>query len=72
MTNNKNIVICKADKGNSIAVLDKTDYFTKAQEILKLNQLKLLKNSLLKEKEASVNKYLQKLYKENVIAQKLF
>ena len=72
LKNNKNIVICKADKGNSIIILDKTDYITKAQEILTLNQFKPLKNSPLKEKEASMNKYLHKLYKENVIDQKLF
>ena len=72
LKNNKNIVICKADKGNAIVVLDKIDYITKAQEILKLNQFKLLKTSPLKEKEASMNKYLHKLYKENVIDQKLF
>ncbi|CAF4780152.1 unnamed protein product, partial [Rotaria sp. Silwood2] len=35
LKSNNNIVICKADKGNSIVILDKETYIKKAEEILK-------------------------------------
>ena len=67
LRNNRNIVICRADKGNCIVILDKKDYIEKINQILELKQFKSAKDTLLIEKENSMNKYILKLYKENVI-----
>ena len=44
LKSNNNIVICKADKGNCIAILDKEAYMKKAEDILKGQQFKPLSN----------------------------
>ena len=67
LRNNRNIVICRADKGNCIVILDKKDYIEKINQILELKQFKSAKDTLLIEQENSMNKYILKLYKENVI-----
>ena len=62
LRNNRNIVICRADKGNCIVILDKKDYIKKINQILELKQFKSAKDTLLIEKENSMNKYILKLY----------
>ncbi|CAF3764573.1 unnamed protein product [Rotaria sp. Silwood1] len=67
LRNNHNIVICRADKGNCIVILDKKDYIEKINQILELKQFKNAKDSSLTEKENSMNEYIVKLHKDNVI-----
>jgi hypothetical protein len=69
---NKSIVICKADKGNAIVVLDKNEYIAKAKLLLENKQFKRTKNNLIEEKEKEMNKYLQSLLKSNTIDKQLF
>ncbi|CAF0928873.1 unnamed protein product [Rotaria sordida] len=72
LKSNENIVICKADKGNSIVILDKQSYIEKAQEILKGNQFQALNNSKFhQERENKLNKYIYSLFQEGIINQKL-
>ena len=44
LKSNNSIVICKADKGNCIVILDKELYMSKAEEILKGKQFEMLKD----------------------------
>ncbi|CAF4967596.1 unnamed protein product, partial [Rotaria sp. Silwood1] len=44
LKSNNTIIICKADKGNSIVILDKETYMKKAKEILKGKQFEPLHN----------------------------
>jgi hypothetical protein len=46
LESNKNIMICKADKGNCIVVLDKEAYMRKSEEILKGKQFEPLKDEI--------------------------
>ncbi|CAF0930575.1 unnamed protein product [Didymodactylos carnosus] len=64
---NHNTVICRADKGNSIVVLDKKDYITKMEVILQLKQFKFTKQPPLISREKSMNMYILKLLNDNVI-----
>ena len=72
LKNNQNIVICRADKGNCIVVLNKDDYNKKAEDILKLKQFTHTRKSLLTEKEKDMNKYILKLLKDKVIDKQLY
>jgi hypothetical protein len=72
LKNNNNIIICRADKGNAIVVLDKNDYISKMNDILKQKQFKNTKELTLIEKEKSMNKYILKLYKNKVIDQETY
>ncbi|CAF1111825.1 unnamed protein product [Didymodactylos carnosus] len=67
LKNNKNIIICRADKGNAVVVIDKIDYINKMNDILKQKQFKGAKESILKEKEKFMNKYILKLHNDKVI-----
>ena len=55
---NNNIIICKADKGNCIVILDKEDYIEKAKEILRKKQFMKTNKSLLDQKEKQLNEYI--------------
>ncbi|CAF3880073.1 unnamed protein product [Rotaria sp. Silwood1] len=46
LKSNTNIVICKADKGSCIVILDKEAYMKKAEDILKGEQFEPLNNKL--------------------------
>ncbi|CAF5034961.1 unnamed protein product, partial [Rotaria sp. Silwood1] len=72
LKNNNNIIICRADKGNAIVVLDKNEYINKMNDILKQKQFKSTKGLTLLEKEKSMNKYILKLYKDKVIDQETY
>lgn len=73
LKNNTNIVICRADKGNAIVVMDKTDYENKLEQLLTLQQFKPTSKSLLKEKEEKLNGYLRQLYEyDEVLNKQLF
>jgi hypothetical protein len=72
LKNNNNIVICRADKGNAVVVLDKTDYINKMNIILEQKQFKYTKRSILAEKEKILNKYISKLHKEKVIDKEIY
>ena len=50
---NDKTIICQAEKGNCIVILDKTDYFKRAEQILKLKQFRRTKKSLLNENKNS-------------------
>ncbi|CAF4294003.1 unnamed protein product [Rotaria socialis] len=69
---NTNIIICRAGKGNYIAILDKQDYINKAEEILKLKQFRHTEKSLLNEKEKSMNSYISKLLKDKIVDKHLY
>ena len=69
---NRNIIICKADKGNCIVLLNKEDYIEKANEILNKKQFMKTTKSLLEEKEKHLNQYILKLSKEKIIDKKLY
>ncbi|CAF2854046.1 unnamed protein product [Rotaria sp. Silwood2] len=72
LKSNKNIVICKADKGNSIVILDREVYIKKAEDILKGKQFEQLKyDKFYLEREEELNKYILSLYNNNVIDSKL-
>ena len=72
LKSNDSIVICKADKGNCIVILDKESYTRKAEEILKGKQFELLKDDKFhRKREEELNKYVYSLLKEGVIDQKL-
>ncbi|CAF3386823.1 unnamed protein product [Rotaria sp. Silwood2] len=72
LKSNKNIVIAKADKGNSIVILDKESYIKKAEQILKGNQFQEINNkNYHQERENELNKYIYALLKEGIIDQKL-
>ena len=59
LKSNNNIVICKADKGNCIVILDKEAYMKKAEEILKGKQFEPLNNDKFhREREEELNKYI--------------
>ena len=60
---NKNIVICKADKGNSVVILVKKDYIKKAEDILINKQFKEVNNPPLEENEKAMNNYVLNLLK---------
>ena len=73
LKSNKNIVICKADKGNCIVVLDKEAYLRKAEEILRGQQFEALKDAKFhQEREAELNKYVLELLRQGVIDKKLY
>ena len=71
---NKNIIICRPDKGRGVVILDKEDYVTKMNTILndhatfeKLSHLDPLKNNLLLEDK--VNRFLKKLINDGYITE---
>ena len=69
---NPNIIICKADKGNCIVILDKDDYIKKADDILNQKQFVDTNKSLLGEKEKQLNKYILQLLNEKIIEKQLY
>ncbi|CAF1378830.1 unnamed protein product [Adineta ricciae] len=72
LKSNKNIVICKADKGNSIVILDREVYIKKAEDILKGEQFQQLDNDKFhQEREDELNKYISSLHKDKIIDSKL-
>ncbi|CAM4847911.1 unnamed protein product [Rotaria magnacalcarata] len=72
LKSNKNIVIVKADKGNSSIVLEKESYLKKAEEILKGNQFQEITNkNYHQERENELNKYIYSLLKDGIIDQEL-
>ncbi|CAF1389693.1 unnamed protein product [Adineta ricciae] len=72
LKSNKDIVICKADKGNSIVILDRDVYTKKAEDILRGEQFEQLDSDKFHlEREEELNKYMLFLYKENVIDNRL-
>ncbi|CAF4132797.1 unnamed protein product, partial [Rotaria sordida] len=72
LKSNNNIVICKADKGNYIVILDKEAYMKKAEDILKGDQFELLINDKFHRKwEEELNKYIFSLFKEGTLDNKL-
>jgi len=72
LKSNKNIVICKADKGNSIVILDREIYMKKAEEILKGEQFHLLNNDKFHgEREKELNRYIFSLFKNGTLDNKL-
>lgn len=72
LKSNENIVICKADKGNSIVILDKSTYMNKAEEILKGKQFESLSNDKFhQQQEEELNKFVFSLFKKGIIDNKL-
>ncbi|CAM4987568.1 unnamed protein product, partial [Rotaria socialis] len=72
LKSNNNIVICKADKGNTSVILDKETYMEKADKILKGKQFEPLNNDKFhREQEEKLNKYIFSLCKKGVIDNKL-
>ncbi|CAF2086784.1 unnamed protein product [Rotaria magnacalcarata] len=72
LKSNNNIVICKADKGNCIVILDKEAYMEKAEDVLKGKQFEPLRNDKFhRKREEKLNKYIFSLFKQGVIDNKL-
>jgi sugar-specific transcriptional regulator TrmB len=72
LKSNDSIVICKADKGNCIVILDKESYMKKAEDILKGQQFEMLKDDKFhRKREEELNRYVFSLFKEGIIDQKL-
>jgi hypothetical protein len=72
LKSNESIVICKADKGNCIVILDKESYIEKAEEILKGKQFEMLRDDKFhRKREEELNRYVFSLFKEGIIDQKL-
>ena len=71
---NRNIAICKSDKGNAIVVIDQDDYIERARMILSRSQFESISNAnILQEKEEYMNKYIRSLFNiNNIIDRKLF
>ena len=59
LTRNKDIIICKTDKGNAIVIMDRKDYIEKCHTALNNKQFKQTKENLIKEKEKKLNRYLR-------------
>ena len=72
LTRNKDIIRCKADKGNAIVIMDRKDYIEKCHTVLNNRQFKETNKSLIKEKEKKLNKYSRTLYNNKIINQHLF
>ena len=72
LKNNNNIIICRADKGNCIVVLNEKDYIEKVEEILKMKQFRRTDKSLVIEKEKLMNKYILKLFNDKIIDKQLY
>jgi hypothetical protein len=72
LKSNNNIIICKADKGNSIVILDREVYMKKAEDILKGKQfVQLDSDKFHLEREEELNTYILSLLNEKVIDNKL-
>ena len=72
LKSNKNIVICKSDKGNSVVILDREAYLKKAEDILKGEQFQQLDSDKCHlEREELLNKYILSLHKDKIIDSKL-
>ena len=72
LKSNNSIVICKADEGNCIVILDKEAYMRKAEDILKEKQFVPINNDKLhREPEQELNKYIFSSFKQGVIDNKL-
>ena len=71
---NNSIIICRADKGNAIVVMNKEDYVSRAKTILSGKQFQPVtdKKMKLEWKEKDMNAYLRELYKDGKIEKKLF
>jgi len=69
---NNDIIIYKADKGNAIVILNKSDYVSKMKSILNNRQFSRTNKCILKEKEAEMNKIIRELEKNKIIDEKLF
>ncbi|CAF1468155.1 unnamed protein product, partial [Didymodactylos carnosus] len=59
-------------KGNSVVILDKSEYIKKAHSILKAKQFLKTKTNMMKKKEEEMNQYLRKLLRQDVIDKQLF
>ena len=72
LSKDENIVILKPDKGSGVVILNRSDYTRKMLSILDdANKFKVLNDDILKlitQKEDRLDRFLQKLYKGNVIS----
>ena len=70
LSNNKDIVITKPDKGNGTVILNKSDYVQKMKDILDSTQFQTLNTPLpaaLRSVDNRLNTYLRKLKKDSII-----
>jgi hypothetical protein len=72
LKSNKDIIICKSDKGNAIVILNKSEYISKMNLVLNNRQFFRTDKCLLQEKEAEMNKFLRELERQKVISKELF
>ncbi|CAF1594134.1 unnamed protein product, partial [Didymodactylos carnosus] len=77
LKSNMDIVVTKADKGNSIVILDKNDYVRRAREILELDQFELVTPRAgvlhLQNREKQMNDYIRiPLHDKRLIETSLF
>ena len=73
LKNNKDLIICKADKGGKVVVTDKTIYNNKMQDILRdTNAYTELRSNPLKSWQQSFNKQIKSLLKNHVDLERNF
>ena len=70
LSNNKDIIILKQDKGRGLVVLNRTSYFEKCSNILTSDQFKVFENDHTKTLESKLQRVLRKI--KHVVDKKLY
>ena len=73
LNKDKSIVVCKADKGNSVVILQKADYVAEIERMLSdTTKFQLLAEDPTIKREEKLIRYLRKLKNQNVITSDLY
>ncbi|CAF2921530.1 unnamed protein product, partial [Rotaria sp. Silwood2] len=73
LLHDKSIIISKADKGNTVEILDKQDYINKGNELLNDKKcFEKISSNLTEQREQSLFKFLLKLKNNKIINEKVY